>query len=67
MGGNYNQHMTILEKEKEITDLIALDTAPDKTGIILAMNPKNRQEVLPLLRNKGYENIFDANKLGMHI
>lgn len=59
--------MTISGEEHAVTDLIALDTASDKTGIILAMNPKNRQEVLPLLQKKNYVNIFDANQLGMHI
>ena len=67
LGGNYNQRMTISGEEHDMTDLIALAAAPDETGIILAMNDKNKQEVLPLLQKKGYVNIFDANRLGIHI
>ena len=67
LGGNYNQRMTVSGEEHDVTDLIALAAAPNKTGIILAMNNKNKQEVLPLLQKKAYVNIFDANQLGIHI
>ena len=67
LGGNYNQRMTISGEEHDMTDLIALAAAPDETGIILAMNDKSKQEVLPPLQKKGYVNIFDANKFGMQL
>lgn len=52
---------------RKIIDLNSLETNSDNTGIILAMNSKNKLQVIPALESKGYKNIFDGNKLGIHI
>lgn len=53
--------------EKKVIALPMLNSDPDMTGIILAMNAKNSRQVIPNLKLRGYTNIFDANKLGIHL
>ncbi len=52
---------------RTITALNELAANPADTGIILAMNKKNSLQVIPSLQEKGYKNIFDGNKLGLHL
>ena len=62
-----SQRLEIAGDEKEIIDLPNFNGIPDETGIILAMNARNAKDVSMTLNEKGYKNIFDANKLGIHL
>ena len=64
--GGINQ-ITVNGDAKKILALPQLDSPPTTTGIILAMNAKNSQEVIPNLELRGYVNIFYANRLGIHL
>ena len=67
LNADSSRRLEIASEEKEIIDLPNFHGIPDETGIILAMNARNAKDVSMTLNEKGYKNIFDANKLGIHL
>lgn len=67
LNADSSRRLEISGAEKEIIDLPNFSNDPNDAGIILAMNERNAKDVSAILQDKGYKNIFDANKLGIHL
>ncbi len=67
LNADSSRRLEISGAEKEIIDLPNFSNDPNDAGIILAMNERNAKDVSAILQDKDYKNIFDANKLGIHL